>query len=405
MRLLSIETSCDETALALLLCFSKEGETTFTLLSEALYSQVKEHSPYGGVFPTLAKRAHGKNIIPLLTTLLSESSDLKKREVKKEWEKEDILFLENIFHHEEGLAEKVLSFVSVYEKPNIDAIAITIGPGLEPALWVGVNVAKALSFLWKMPLIGVNHLEGHLIASVVKEEKEEKEKKIYRLPHLSFPFVGLVISGGHSQFVYSKEWGVYKIIGNTRDDSVGEAFDKTARMLGLPYPGGPEIAYFADKNRKEEKILSILRPLPRPMKNSKDLDLSFSGIKTAVRYLIRDMGGENELKKRDKERIARDFEDSISEVLAYKAQKAIEMYKAQSFLLGGGVSANTHISTAIKDILNKNASSCTLYIPEKPLHTDNAIMIGMAGFLLYLRKENIYSYETLPSAQGNLSLE
>jgi len=401
MKLLAIETSCDETAIAILECTEKQGKSTFTVLGDALYSQAAKHAQYGGVYPSLAKREHAKNSIPLLTTALTKSGMFETQHATEVPEK-TAAFFQELFTHEEGLAERMSKYIAHTKKPEIDAIAVTIGPGLEPALWVGVNVARALSRAWKLPIIAVNHLEGHLVASAVTEQKTEKGESMYELRDVKFPILGLLISGGHSQFVTSSTWGSYTLVGNTRDDSVGEAFDKVARMLGLPYPGGPAISELAEKNRAEEARPKLPRTLPRPMQQSKDLDLSFSGLKTSVRYLLHEMG--DNLSDIDTRRVARAFEDAVTDVLVSKSVQALKLHRAQSFLLGGGVSANTYIAAQLRAAFTREAPQCTLYIPKPPLHTDNAIMIGMAGFLSHSRGAATYTDASLPPANGRLRL-
>ena len=233
MRIFAIETSCDETALALVEGQAiKEsgsgGAFSFTVLKSALLSQALLHSPYGGVYPNLAKREHLKNL--------------------------PVLF--------EQFKDEV-----------IDAIAVTRGPGLEPALWTGIEFAKKLAAERSLPLIPVNHMEGHLLSSLVQGGKLEAVK---------LPVLALLISGGHTEFVLMRSWFSYEIVGQTLDDAVGEAFDKVARMLGLPYPGGPEISKLAEYARKNNLHSDI--KLPRPMLGVKNNDVSFSGLKTAVLY-------------------------------------------------------------------------------------------------------------------------
>jgi N6-L-threonylcarbamoyladenine synthase len=401
MKLLAIETSCDETALAVLECAEHGGTHTFSVLGEALYSQVAKHAKYGGVYPTLAKREHAKNIIPLLKTALTKANVTENQSPVTLPKDAEVYFAE-LFHHEEGLATKMQQFLSTTPRPALDAIAVTIGPGLEPALWVGVNVAKALAYAWNLPIIAVNHLEGHLVASVAqKKEGDNVTHPTYTIHDVAFPLLGLIISGGHSQFVTSSTWGTYTIVGNTRDDSVGEAFDKVARMLGLPYPGGPEISRLATRSKEKKRIPQLPSTLPRPMHQSGDMDLSFSGLKTAVRYMVQNIG---EVSDQQQEDIARAFTDAVTDVLIKKTLLGYTRYHPHTILIGGGVSRDTHITNGIRDALQTEAPSCNVCVPIPPLHTDNAIMIGMAGFLCHVRGEHIYTHETLPPAQGNLRL-
>ena len=281
MKILSIETSCDETGISILEVKGSKNPQ-FKVLANSLNSQIKIHAQYGGVFPALAKREHQKNL-----PILLEKTLLKAK-----------------------LNNKIKS---------VNLIAVTSGPGLEPALWTGIVFAKDLAKKWNVPLIPVNHMEGHIL-SVFGEEKNE-----FKIKKINFPALSLLVSGGHTELVLFEKFGKYKIIGETLDDAAGEAFDKVARMLLLPYPGGPEISKLASEARKNKNPLDILLPsaqksfakdflcpspsllprlpeatylrefikLPRPMKYSKNFDFSFSGLKTAVLYLIRDLKEKN----------------------------------------------------------------------------------------------------------------
>ena len=244
---------------------------------------------------------------------------------------------------------------------------MTNGPGLEPALWVGINFAKALSLTWDIPLIPVNHMEGHIYSSVLQKENET----IVTLPDIAFPALSLLISGGHTELVLIKKWGSYEVVGATRDDAVGEAFDKVARMLGLPYPGGPEISKHAEAAR--EKQVELGQSLPRPMIDSDDLDFSFSGLKTAVLYRVKG----KKLTREDKEKLARGFEDAALDVLMTKTKRALEKTRARALIIGGGVSANKALRERFLQFAG--TSDITLYIPELSLTTDNALMIAIAG--------------------------
>jgi N6-L-threonylcarbamoyladenine synthase len=225
-----------------------------------------------------------------------------------------------------------------------------------------VNFAKALSILWQKPLIGINHMEGHVISSIFKDNT---------LREVKLPLLTLLISGGHTELVLMKEWGEYTLVGQTRDDAVGEAFDKVARLLGLPYPGGPEISNLANIARAQGLASEI--KLPRPMAATNDFDFSFSGLKTAVMYAVKDKA----LSEMDKAKIAREFEDAATEVLVKKTLRAIEETGAHTLAVGGGVSANSFIRESFEKALI--GIDCTLYFPDRTLATDNAIMIGLAA--------------------------
>ena len=270
MIILGIETSCDETAI----CLIEAKDNSVKILGNQLYSQVALHAQYGGVFPMMAKREHGKNLTPLLEKCLEEANVLKQNK-KTNVSKEKNTKLKQILIREEGLFEPLIELAKKIEKPKIDAIAVTNGPGLEPALWVGVSFAKALSALWDIPVIPTNHMEGHIMVAPLKKTSDKE----YEMTDIQFPAIALLISGGHTQLVLIKDNLNYEIVGNTKDDAIGEAFDKVARILGLPYPGGPQISKLAEKERIEFPNKIPPFPLPRPMIHSHDLNFSFSGIR------------------------------------------------------------------------------------------------------------------------------
>src|SRR3989338_2309265 len=230
MRILGIETSCDETAVCLIEAEGdfpgRAGGPSFKwkTLGNALTSQAALHAEFGGVFPNLAKREHGKNLVPMLEKCLHEMNPPPPR-------RPDIAGLRVILSREPELLEHLIPFLRHHERPNIDAIAVTCGPGLEPALWVGINFAKALSLAWDVPIVAVNHMEGHIIISMVGNESIKS--KVSSIKEFEFPLLALLISGGHTELVLSKSFGTYKLIGRTRDDAAGEAFDKVALLLGL----------------------------------------------------------------------------------------------------------------------------------------------------------------------------
>lgn len=391
MKILAIETSCDETAIAILECLGNITAPYFEILGDALYSQVSRHQEYGGVYPNLAKRLHAQNLIPLLKETLkqahmlaiSNSNFLIPNEVK------------GILEREHELFEQFLEFIPTIEKPNIDAIAVTQGPGLEPALWVGLNFAKALSFMWNVPLIPVNHMEGHIV-SVLWNKQKISDKSL--IPKVEFPAIALLISGGHTELVLVKDLMEYGLIGQTRDDAVGEAFDKVARLLGLPYPGGPQISTLAEsaRSKPKESYSNIMQnvevseiQLPRPMINSSDYDFSFSGLKTAVLYLVKKLGI---LSPEMKEYIALEFENAVVDVLLTKTKKALMEYGAHTLLIGGGVIANTAIRRAFEKLTIEHPFGITLHIPDISLTTDNAVMIGFAGYIRYKQTQSYHSF-------------
>ena len=375
MKILSIETSCDETALAILKA-SGENTPVFKILSSSLNSQIELHKEFGGVFPNLAKREHANNFPHLLNEVferLKEKDNILEIEIKDEVIK--------LLEREEVMSEKLINYLETHEKPDIDMIAVTSGPGLEPALWVGINAARALSLMWNIPVLPVNHMEGH-IASVLLSENTD----------IQFPSISLLISGGHTELIKINKWGDYEILGKTKDDAIGEAYDKVARMLDISYPGGPEVSIRAAKLR--EKGETPLFDFPRPMIHSKDLDFSFSGIKTSVLYKVQSLG---EMDEDTKDQIAYSFEEAVVEVITKKTQSAIDLIDAKSLIVGGGVIANKNIRESLKKICNERGID--IHLPEKDLSTDNAIMIGAAGYLKSLRKKPEINMEI--KANGN----
>lgn len=425
MRILAIETSCDETALALLECSGSIESPSIEAISQALYSQVKEHAPFGGVFPALAKREHVKNIVPLFLECLKNAKDVRKSGSNPN----DVLTssrpssakleeIRTILSHERGLFEQFEEHIVSLERPAIDAIAVTRGPGLEPALWVGVNFAKALSYLWDMPIVPTNHMEGH-IASVLVNQKPMTDDESAVMGHRSsvrYPALALLASGGHTELVLIDKPLSYRRIGQTRDDAVGEAFDKVARLLGLPYPGGPQISKLAaqvrDKfqasnskhqtNSKSEIPNPEKIHFPRPMVNSDDYDFSYAGLKTAVLYKIQELG---ELTDELKERVAYEFEEAATDVLISKTKKALEAHGAQVLIVGGGVIANVYLRERLVNLAAE--AGVVLMLPTRELSTDNAIMIGAAAYLHLSHGETYEPYSptgTAVEADGTLRL-
>ncbi len=386
MRILGIETSCDETALSII---ESDGGSSFSVLANTVLSQIDIHKEYGGVFPLIAKREHAKALTPLLLETLQKANLY----VEKSSPSLAPQSLSNLFVQEPELIETFDSIL-LLEKPAIDAIAVTNGPGLEPALWVGINFAKALAELWNVPLYPINHMEGHIFASVL-----EKNAAGYTIPTFSFPALALLISGGHTELVHIEKFGAYTKIGETRDDAIGEAFDKVARLLGLAYPGGPKVSKLAAEARAEGLINARVEKLPRPMIHSQDLDFSFSGIKTAVLYMTQKLG---DLSAEDKKAIAREFEDAVTEVLISKCKRALEETHAQTFIIGGGVSANTYIRAHMQTLCDERGVKA--YIPERHLSTDNALMISITALLKVMHGVLPTQREHI-RAQGRLALE
>lgn len=400
MKILAIETSCDETAVSILDANGTFGNAEFIVLGNALFSQAHLHAPYGGVYPNLAKREHARNVLPLLESALkqagmhTEKQMLMSEHLKKE--------LETLLEREQTLAELFIDFISRTAKPAVDAIVVTQGPGLEPALWVGVNFAKALSLAWEIPLVPSNHLEGHIVASLTEKTSDD----VYTMKHALLPLLGLLISGGHTEFALANEWMHFTTVGQTRDDAVGEAFDKVARILDLPYPGGVHIDRLAEKARRNAYRIVHGEPtfsltFPRPMLKSPDLDFSFSGLKTAVLYFVRSLP---ELNEYQKSRVALKFEDAVADVLVEKSRRAISLYNARSFVVGGGVSANNTIRKRLEIMIKEQFPKVKLFLPTRELATDNAIMIGMAGYFRALEMGEAIESHAHFRAEGGLKM-
>lgn len=384
MKILGIETSCDETAVSLIEASGDFGtDFEFKQLGNALYSQAKLHEQYGGVFPNLAKREHAKNLVPLLSQIVHEAGTTNFDESR----------LRELLNREPELFEALAKFFQTRAKPEIDYLAVTYGPGLEPCLWVGINFAKALSIAWDIPIVAVDHIEGHIVLSLMEKNK---------LSPFEFPLLALLISGGHTELILSKEFQKYEVVGQTRDDAAGEAFDKVARLLGLPYPGGPEISKLASVARqKTSQPQGSSLQFPRPMIHEDNLDFSFAGLKTAVRKIVEKQEQQGS-SLYPKETIAMEFENSVSDVLVKKTMRAIDMFGANTIVVGGGVSANSYIRERLKQALEAEGNPAKLLIPPPELATDNALMIALAGYFRALKKEFV-DPEKL-SANGNLKL-
>jgi N6-L-threonylcarbamoyladenine synthase len=312
MLILGIETSCDETGLALL-------DSEHGLLAQQLHSQVDMHVAYGGVVPELASRDHIRRVLPLLDGVIEAA----KREVAQ-----------------------------------IDAIAVTAGPGLAGALLVGASIGHALGYALDRPVYQVHHMEGHLLSPLLSRPAPE------------FPFVALLVSGGHTQLLRVDGWGSYRLVGETLDDAAGEAFDKTAQLLGLGYPGGPAVSRLA-----EFGDLGAVK-LPRPMLGSGDLNFSFSGLKTAVLTAVRRAGGSNVCEQARAD-IARAFVEAIVDVLVTKALRALDQTGLETLVVAGGVGANAQLRARLQ--LEVEERRGKVFFPPLDLCTDNGAMIALAG--------------------------
>lgn len=272
---------------------------------------------------------------------------------------------------------------------DVDAIAVTIGPGLAPSLVVGVQFARALAYKYSKPIIPVNHVEGHIASNFLQKFEAVESKKLkvksfqlpiinYQLLKPKFPIMNLIVSGGHTSLYLMKDYGDYELIGKTRDDAAGEAFDKAAKMLGLEYPGGPIISQLAKKFNFKLSTSNFKLRLPRPMINSKDFDFSFSGLKTALFYFLKNFSLTNKITKKLKEEIAYEFQQAVIDVLIYKTISATKKYNAKTIALSGGVSANNELRKQMEVAAKENNFS--ILLPPKDMSTDNALMIAIAGY-------------------------
>lgn len=390
MILLAIETSCDETAVSIVKRVRGKN-IRFEVLSHKVLSQIDLHKEYGGVFPALAKREHAKAITQLIAECLQEADLLTERTNTYHIPHAERKKLEQQLLKEPEMLNAMKVLFEGIQKPQLDAIAVTEGPGLEPALWVGINAALALNIVWGTPVYPVNHMEGHIVASLLSLEGET-----YEIAETDLPACALLISGGHTEIVHVPELRSYKVIGKTKDDAVGEAFDKTARMLGLPYPGGPEISKLAEHARKENLYADGDLKLPRPMLHSGDLLFSFSGLKTAVLTRVKK---HEPLSQETIMKLALEFESAVTDVLVAKIKQAMYETGSKTIIVGGGVSANSHIRFALKELAEMEGY--TLFVPNRNLSTDNGLMIAATG-LLHVAKEE--APRTKLKANGSWSI-
>ncbi len=372
MNILSIETSCDETAAAVI----KWTDGAASVIANVVSSQASLHAKWGGVVPDLASREHIKNIVPVI------EETLERAEMTPD---------------------------------DIDLIAVTEGPGLMPALIIGVSAARTLALAWKKPLIGINHLEGHIYANFVSvnSKTQNPNSQINSLPrrqagndqipnsetihkssiinHKSreaFPLLALVVSGGHTQLMLMQDHFQYELLGETQDDAAGEAFDKVAKMLGLDYPGGPIVARRADTFRTSSSLithpLSPIITFPRPMIDAENYDFSFSGLKTSVLYFLK----KHEEEKKDDafiDMVCHEFQEAVVDVLVAKTRKALALYGAQTFVIAGGVSANMRLRERLQTMITRDFPDTQFLTPEFIYSLDNAAMIGVAAAYRYDR--------------------
>lgn len=316
ITILSIETSCDETACSIV----RNGHE---LLSNIVVSQIESHKRFGGVVPEVASRHH----VETITMVIEEAL------------------------HETGLTAQ-----------DLDAVAVTEGPGLIGALLVGINAAKAFSFAHDLPLIPVHHIAGHIYANQLEEE-------------LTFPLMALIVSGGHTELIYMKDHLSFEVIGETRDDAVGEAYDKVARVIGLPYPGGPHIDRLSKKGKDTFNF-------PRAYLEAGSYDFSFSGLKSAVINSLHNHKLKGlEVNEKD---VAASFQHSVVDVLTNKTMQAVEEYEVKELIIAGGVAANSGLRARFEQLTRMQ--HINLHIPELKFCTDNAAMIGAAAYQLYLKE-------------------
>lgn len=344
--ILGIESSCDETAAAIL-SINKKGE--IKELSNIISSQIDIHKKYGGVVPEIAAREHVLNILPVI------NESLKKAKI---------------------------------HSSELTALAVTTGPGLITSLMCGVETAKALAYAWKKPLLPINHIEGHIYANFLSVNKK----------NVTFPALILTVSGGHTTLLTMNETGKIKIIGETRDDAAGEAYDKGAKMLGLGYPGGPIISALAKKYKEGPKFSKETTSikLPRPMINSADFDFSFSGLKTALLYELKK--DKNWQKRKDE--YSYYYQEAIIDVLVKKTIKAAKKYKTQTIMLTGGVSANTQLREEMnKEIKKAFGNEVVFLVPQLKHTTDNAAMIAMAA-VFKLNKKKTWPIKDVKASSG-----
>lgn len=380
--ILAIETSCDETAAAVV---EKSGDSVH-VLSSVVSSQIKLHAKWGGVVPNLAAREHTKNIIPVIEAALLE-------------------------------AETSID--------DMDAIAVTGGPGLAPALQIGIAAAKTLSYLSHKPLLPIHHIEGHIYANFIREPATDNKQQMtrngkpvegqstdYKLltkdyslkaldSKVAFPLLALVVSGGHTELILMRDHFEYEILGETEDDAAGEAFDKVARMLGLPYPGGPEIAKRTDAVISSPPKAAHSFSFPRPLLDSRDYRFSFSGLKTAVLYFLKKHSEEEQHDEAFITAVCREFQNAVVEVLVSKTRHALEEYQPKTVIIAGGVSANISLRTAMSAMVEQDFPNTKFLMPPFKYSLDNAAMIAAAAAFRWnqsteiQRKELLTTWKTL----------
>lgn len=323
MKILAIETSCDDTAAALIEGSGTGKNARVKIISQVAASQIPLHRRYGGVVPEVAARAHAETIMPLVAEVFDQA----------------------------GYKKNILA------APPIDAIAVTCGPGLVTSLWVGVSAAKTFAWLWNKPVFGVNHIVGHIFSACLERALPE------------FPALAVIVSGGHTELIWLPRVNAWKKIGATRDDAAGEAFDKFGKLLGFPYPGGPQISALAEHGNP------AAINFPRPMLTDANLDFSFAGLKTSGRTWLEK---QKKLPPKLKADACASYQQAIVDVIVKKTERAILARAPRTVLLGGGVAANDALRSALAEMCQKNKTK--ILLPEKKFTGDNAAMIGAAAY-------------------------
>jgi N6-L-threonylcarbamoyladenine synthase len=336
MKILAIETSCDETAAAV----AEDFGSGVKILSNVVSSQIELHKKYGGVVPEVAAREHVLEIIPAVDQALKEAGISRQEIIEK--------------------------------RSGLDALAVAAGPGLFSSLQTGVETIKNLAYAWELPIVAINHIEGHIYANFI-DNKED----------VVFPVVVLTVSGGHTMLVLMKGHGVYEKIGETRDDAAGEAFDKAAKLMNIGYPGGPIVSRYAQQFKDSKKVSSI--KFPRPMIDADNFDFSFSGLKTAIRYAIESDAASS--KKIDE--YCYQFQEAVVEVLVSKTIKAAKKHGAKTVMLAGGVSANDRLRESLEISVKNDLDKVDFRMPALKYTTDNAAMVASAGVYKALRHDYV----------------
>ncbi|MFA6551171.1 MAG: tRNA (adenosine(37)-N6)-threonylcarbamoyltransferase complex transferase subunit TsaD [Patescibacteria group bacterium] len=361
MIILGIESSCDETAASLI---EAKGDK-IKVVSNVVSSQIKIHAPYGGVIPELAARNHIKDILPVIDEALYNSAIIPSLRGGVRGGGHFFLSAQNI-----KMRQKIID--------RVDLISITTGPGLVSSLLIGIETAKALAYAWQKPLIGINHLAGHIYGNFIGNIKK-----------IEFPALALVVSGGHTELILMRGHFKFRLLGQTRDDAAGEAFDKAAKILNLGYPGGPAVAQRATEVTNYELKITKIR-LPRPMINDDNFDFSFSGLKTSLLYQVqKDADWKNKTSA-----YCAEFQQAVVDVLVAKTIKAAKKYKVKTVMLAGGVAANLELREQLGRAVKTELPRIKYNIPDLKYTTDNAAMIAAAGYFLHkstktLKHENI----------------